>query len=112
MDASRAKRMKLTPPDMDPKANPYLAHHYEEPVSNGYSNGYQSNGNSSSGKGTLGKFQRHAATSAGCKVAEDGPQNPFNSKSLSSEYFNILKVRRNLPVHAQRYVPSDTSRIL
>jgi len=102
MDASRAKRMKMAPSEMDPKANPYLAHHYEEPASNGYSNGYRSNGNGPGGKGTLGNFERHKVTSAACKTAEDGPQNPFNSKPLSQEYFNILKVRRNLPVHAQR----------
>jgi len=104
MDASRAKRVKLASAEMDPKSNPYLAHHYEEPSSNGYSNGYKSNGKSYGGSGTLGNFQRHESTAAGCKVAEDGPQNPFNSKQLSSEYFNILKVRRNLPVHAQRLV--------
>lgn len=96
--------MKMAPSELDPKANPYLAHHYEEPVSNGYSNGYRNNGNSSGGKGTLGNFERHKVTSAGCMTAEDGPQNPFNSKQLSQEYFNILKVRRNLPVHAQRWV--------
>ena len=36
------------------------------------------------------------------RLAEDGPNNPFNGRSLSKSYFNILKTRRNLPVHAQR----------
>ena len=36
------------------------------------------------------------------KLAEDGPNNPYNGRSLSKSYFNILKTRRNLPVHAQR----------
>ncbi len=89
---------------MDPRANPYLAHHYEEPAQssygNGYRNGYATNGHQ---KGAaLANFKRHETTAAMAKLAEDGPQNPFNSTSLSTEYFNILKVRRTLPVHAQR----------
>ena len=109
------KRQKTSPSDMDPKTNPYLAHMYEENAddnsySNGYANGY-SNGynrgpreNGTSGNSALSKFPRHATTADMAKKAEDGPNNPFSGRPLSTQYFNILKTRRNLPVHAQRYV--------
>lgn len=109
-DQSRVKRQKTTATEMDPKSNPYLAHMYETaPVENGYSNGY-SNGYEltkprlgGSQQGTaLSKFPRHATDASMAKRAEDGPNNPFNGQSLSKQYFNILKTRRNLPVHAQR----------
>lgn len=109
-----SKRQKISASDMNPKANPYLAHMYEEDVddnsySNGYANGY-SNGygrtsrtNGMSGGSGLSKFPRHATTATMAKEVEDGPNNPFSGKPLSAQYFNILKTRRNLPVHAQRY---------
>lgn len=105
---SRAKRIKVTPTDMDPKANPYLAHMYNDAANDGYNDGYGSGyGAHSKGFGSqkgsaLSKFQRHATTSDMAKKAEDGPNNAFNSNSLSNQYFNILKTRRGLPVHAQR----------
>lgn len=94
-----AKRQKVsTASDMDPRSNPYLAHHYEE--SNGYNNG---GANSSySGGSALSSFSRHQTTARLAKEAENGPANPFNSQPLSQQYFNILKTRRDLPVHAQR----------
>lgn len=98
----------------DPKNNPYLAHMYgsddEEDGGVGL-NGFESTSNgratyrgSRSGKPTssLGHFQRHKTTVAQVSKAEDGPENPFTGASLSQKYFNILKTRRNLPVHAQR----------
>lgn len=90
-EMSRAKRPRTD--DMDPKANPYLAHMYEEE-----SNGYGSNGVGSG----LSKFKRHQTTAAQAHEAENGPANPFNEKPLSERYFNILKTRRDLPVHKQR----------
>ena len=78
----RAKRLKVS--DVDPKDNPYLAHRYEEPAKN--------------------KFRRYATTAAMAKEAEDGPNNFLTGQSLSAQYFRILETRRNLPVHAQRYV--------
>ena len=96
----------------DPRANPYLAHRYEESVEsegdyNGYSNGYgrpTSRVNGLSNASSLTRFPRHKSTAAMAKTAEDGPNNPFSGQPLSSQYFNILKTRRNLPVHQQRYV--------
>ena len=92
----------------DPKNNPYLAHHYEEPAEeagyNGYVNGYQKpqsrlrDGSS----GPISRMPRHKTTAILAEKAENGPTNPFNNQPLSSQYFNILKTRRNLPVHAQR----------
>lgn len=103
VEEPRFKRQKTN--DMDPKANPYLAHMYEDSVeSSSYRNGYEqpirSNG---TGKiSMLTKFIRHDTTAAMAKEAEDGPNNPFSGKPLSSQYFSILKTRRNLPVHSQR----------
>ena len=94
----RAKRPKTE--GSDPASNPYLAHMYEESNdSNGYlgdsSNGY-------SNTSALDGFKRHATTAEQAHAAEDGPNNPFNGQPLSTQYFNILKTRRDLPVHKQR----------
>ena len=101
---------KPTKKESDPKSNPYLAHMYEdEEVEdegyNGYSNGYGKAMNRTNGvsdASTLARFPRHKTTAAMAKKAEDGPNNPFSGKPLSSQYFNILRTRRNLPVHQQR----------
>ncbi|MCJ1473297.1 DEAH-box ATP-dependent RNA helicase prp43 [Lambiella insularis] len=106
-DNPPVKRQKTSSsPDLDPRANPYLAHMYEDGANeNGYSNGYGGGKNRTNGfsQGTsLAKFPRHQTTTAMAKKAEDGPNNPFSGKPLSQQYFNILKTRRDLPVHAQR----------
>ena len=96
--------------DLNPRANPYLAHHYEgEPTedanNNGYSNGYGRGANRTNGvsnASSISRFPRHATTAAMASKAEDGPNNAFSGQPLSKSYFNILKTRRNLPVHAQR----------
>ena len=96
---------------MDPRANPYLAHRYEEPAEdestyNGYTNGYARTTKRVEGPlkaSSVAGFPRHKSTAAMAKKAEDGPKNPFNGQPLSTEYFSILKTRRNLPVHQQRY---------
>lgn len=101
-----------TKKELDPRANPYLAHRYEEPAEdegsyNGYSNGYgrrTDRVNGVSNASSLARFPRHKSTAAMAKKAEDGPNNPFSGQPLSSQYFSILKTRRNLPVHQQRYV--------
>ena len=97
--------------EMDPRANPYLAHRYQEPAEdedsqNGYSNGYVRPAHKMNGllnASSLSRLPRHKSTAAMAKIAEDGPSNPFSGQPLSSQYFNILKTRRNLPVHQQRY---------
>ena len=104
-EMSRAKRPRTG--DLDPSTNPYLAHMYEE-TGDSYNNGYSRNGASngygpSAGSG-LSHFKRHQTTAPQAHVAEDGPNNPFNDAPLSKQYFNILKTRRDLPVHKQRYV--------
>ena len=108
----RAKRQKTSD---DPAANPYLAHMYPEEggndYENGYSNGYGSNSKAASngsGQGGLRHFKRHATTAAQAHTAEDGPSNPFNGAPLSERYFGILKTRRNLPVHVQRFVATSS----
>ena len=108
-DSGRSKRQKTSSTNMDPKDNPYLAHMYEEdepePEDNSYGYGYGKPAGRMNGRGSssaLASFPRHKTNTAMAKKAEDGPNNPFNGKPLSSQYFNILKTRRNLPVHAQR----------
>jgi len=110
-EGSRKKRPKTNGADRDPKANPYLAHMYQDDEdsyssNNGYNNGRSSNGGGSYGNGAsiLDTFTRHQTTAALAQSAEDGPNNAFTSKPLSKQYFNILKTRRNLPVHTQRSV--------
>ncbi|POS84561.1 P-loop containing nucleoside triphosphate hydrolase, partial [Erysiphe pulchra] len=88
-ETSGAKRVKTG--DMDPSSNPYLAHMYE--------NGWLG---ARGGGGGLSKFIRHQTTAEEAEIAEDGPNNPFNDNPLSQQYFNILKTRRDLPVHKQR----------
>lgn len=96
-EMSRAKRVK-TDGELDPTTNPYLAHHYED--NNSY-NSVVGNRNGSSAGG-LSHFVRHKTTAVQAHTAEDGPNNPFNGNTLSNQYFNILKTRRDLPVHKQR----------
>ena len=101
----RSKRLKtLNSADMDPKANPYLAHMYDNDNSQYASNGYGASSGRSFGAGDnpLHRFKRHKTTQAEANNAENGPNNPFNGQPLSKQYFNILKTRRNLPVHQQR----------
>ncbi|ANB16038.1 DEAH-box ATP-dependent RNA helicase PRP43 [Sugiyamaella lignohabitans] len=83
---------KLKADDGASKSNPYLAHLENEKDST------VSNENATGISGII----RHESTAAQANKAEDGPLNPFNGKSLSQKYFDILKVRRNLPVHLQR----------
>jgi pre-mRNA-splicing factor ATP-dependent RNA helicase DHX15/PRP43 len=103
VEMPQAKRPRVG--DMDPASNPYLAHMYEDEAANSYSNGYGAhNGgrNGTSSRTGLSDFKRHATTAAQAHKAEDGPNNPFNNSPLSNQYFNILKTRRDLPVHKQR----------
>ncbi|KAG7920098.1 hypothetical protein KL927_000778 [Ogataea polymorpha] len=46
--------------------------------------------------------KRNKTTAKFAKKLEDGEKNPFTGKPFSQKYFDILKVRRELPVHAQR----------
>ena len=102
-----AKRLK-TESKTDPETNPYLQHMYEPMEENGY--GYNKYGNGYGGvSGPLAKFERHNTTAKQAHKAEDGPQNPFTNQNLTSQYFRILKTRRDLPVHKQRYVALSLS---
>lgn len=109
---SSFKRQKLSPDDVAPESNPYLSH-WNEPQhqNNGFgrgSNGVSIGSGATQASGALARFPRHKTTAAMAKSAEDGPLNAFTGRPLSNQYFNILKVRRNLPVHAQRLVYLDS----
>lgn len=45
---------------------------------------------------------RRGTLASDAKRLEEGPINPFTGNEFGSRYFEILKVRRDLPVHAQR----------
>lgn len=47
-------------------------------------------------------FERHKTTAEQAEKVENGTINPFTGNNFSQKYFDILKVRRDLPVHAQR----------
>lgn len=103
---ARIKRQKVENGTMDPKSNPYLAHMYDGENGDDYSNGYgtpQKRMNGSSSSGPLANFVRHKTTAAQAKQAEDSGVNPFNGQPTSKKFFSILRTRRDLPVHTQRY---------
>ncbi|SMN22878.1 similar to Saccharomyces cerevisiae YGL120C PRP43 RNA helicase in the DEAH-box family [Maudiozyma saulgeensis] len=52
--------------------------------------------------GEFNGLVRHKTTAEQAEKLEDNTVNPFTGKNFSSKYFEILKVRRDLPVHAQR----------
>lgn len=88
--------------------NPYLAHWNDD---NGYNDDYgYGNGRNGvvNGKLPVGSplkdFRRRETTAQQAFKAEDGDNNPFTGEPHSEQYFSILKARRNLPVHKQRYV--------
>jgi pre-mRNA-splicing factor ATP-dependent RNA helicase DHX15/PRP43 len=97
-EMSRTKRPRTD----DPAQNPYLAHMYENQDDVDYYGYNTSNSNGTSARTGLSDFKRHATTALQAHKAEDGPNNPFNNAPLSKQYFNILKTRRDLPVHKQR----------
>ena len=89
-----AKRVKVEDSNGQVKleSNPYLSHWNDDADVKG-------NGNGEDG---FAGFKRHATTSKQTMAAEDGPNNPFTGRPLSSKYMSILKTRRGLPVHQQR----------
>lgn len=52
--------------------------------------------------GEFKDIHRHQTTAELAAKLEDGPANPFTGNQFSQKYFDILKGRRDLPVHAQR----------
>ncbi|KAL9111058.1 MAG: hypothetical protein Q9227_004491 [Pyrenula ochraceoflavens] len=102
--SNRVKRQKTESNNMDPKANPYLAHMYGNDYSTGYgnSNGFAKNGFKNGANSTLAGMQRHKTTAAQARKAEDDSTNPFTGQAFSNRYVSILRTRRGLPVHAQR----------
>lgn len=47
-------------------------------------------------------LERHKTTSEQAATLENGATNPFTNQNFSSKYFDILRTRCGLPVHAQR----------
>lgn len=52
--------------------------------------------------GEFSGLTRHKTTAEQAEVLEDSKINPFTGNSFSAKYVDILKIRRELPVHAQR----------
>ncbi|KAL6450752.1 PRP43 Pre-mRNA-splicing factor ATP-dependent RNA helicase PRP43 [Candida maltosa Xu316] len=52
--------------------------------------------------GEFKNMKRHETTSEQAEILENGPKNPFTGGQFSQKYFDILKIRRDLPVHSQR----------
>ncbi|KAK3490884.1 pre-mRNA splicing factor ATP-dependent RNA helicase PRP43 [Neurospora hispaniola] len=85
-DSKRIKRAENG--DAAPeKYNPYLAHLNED---------------GSDFESPLDAFERHKTTAVQAAQAEDSELNPWTGQPHSQRYFDILKVRRDLPVHKQR----------
>lgn len=91
-DSKRIKRAENG--DAAPeKYNPYLAHLNEDGHGNGSNGDFES---------PLDAFERHKTTAVQAAQAEDSELNPWTGQPHSQRYFDILKVRRDLPVHKQR----------
>lgn len=52
--------------------------------------------------GEFSSLVRHHTTAAQAKKLEDSDINPFTGRPFTPRYVDILKIRRELPVHAQR----------
>lgn len=52
--------------------------------------------------GEFANLNRHQTTSKQAEALENAKINPFTGKDFNPKYFDILKIRRELPVHAQR----------
>ncbi|SCU83952.1 LAME_0C07492g1_1 [Lachancea meyersii CBS 8951] len=52
--------------------------------------------------GEFAQMQRHNTTSEQAERLESASVNPFTGQAFTPRYFDILKIRRELPVHAQR----------
>lgn len=52
--------------------------------------------------GEFKDLTRHQTTAGEALKLEDGPKNAFTGNRFLQKYFDILEVRRDLPVHAQR----------
>ena len=53
-------------------------------------------------EGEFSQIKRHQTSAEDARKMEDSETNPFSGKRFSEKYFEILKIRRDLPVHAQR----------
>ncbi|KAI2616291.1 P-loop containing nucleoside triphosphate hydrolase protein [Hypoxylon sp. NC1633] len=97
--ASPVKRAKTEDKDEgDAKANKYLAHWTQDTRDWTDDSGWDEPREVP----PFEHFQRRRTTAKQAAEAEDSINNPFTGRLHSSQYFNILKTRRNLPVHQQR----------
>ncbi|KAK8038775.1 pre-mRNA-splicing factor ATP-dependent RNA helicase prp43 [Apiospora rasikravindrae] len=94
-DEVSAKRVKK---EEDIANNPYLAHMQQD---NTMENGSRYSDRLPKGS-PFADFERRATTAKQAAKAEEGDNNPFTGEPHSPQYFNILKSRRDLPVHKQR----------
>jgi pre-mRNA-splicing factor ATP-dependent RNA helicase DHX15/PRP43 len=98
-DRSDAPGLKKAKKEDEDKKNPYLAHLYEKDTS--FKNGDGRKGVHHSSP-FFEHMKSHETTAAQAEEVEDGTYNAFTGRAHTQQYFNILKVRRDLPVHRQR----------
>ncbi|KAF4126364.1 pre-mRNA-splicing factor ATP-dependent RNA helicase DHX15/PRP43 [Geosmithia morbida] len=91
---SRKKARKQDDDDDADRHNPYLAHMYEDEDQNGDSK--------AKGAALLSGLKRRHTTAEQAAEVEDLSDNAFTGRKHTQQYFQILKSRRDLPVHKQR----------
>ena len=79
------------------KNNKYLAHLYPEEQSH-----WHGRGGAHPSAPFFRDLERHKTTTDQAEALEDGVDNAFTGRPHTTKYFNILEVRRDLPVHRQR----------
>lgn len=79
--------------------NPYAAHLDSPQQQQQQQRG--SNGAATNGSNPLDGWITRKVVGKQVEAAMDGPINPFTARPHSQRYFEILKQRKNLPVHQQ-----------
>lgn len=99
VDADVKHKKAKTNEAADDKKNPYLAHMYEEENGNGNGNGVAAR---FGGDDPFAHFTPRQTTAKEAEDVEDLDYNAFTGRQHSKRYFDILRSRRDLPVHKQR----------
>ena len=106
-DSPPPKRQKTANGTVDPRDNPYLQHMFTDEGESSYAAYTEppKRLNGAVGGDPFSQFRQHETTAKMARRVEDGQSNPFTGAPFSSRYISIMKARRDLPVHAQRFAP-------